>query len=133
MRAWRSWSRSRRARCRATTASSTAAPARAGRPTPTCDVTSPRALRARGEDTIHDGCGMMRAMSVIPRLGLLAAGLLACPLLLAQSDPPADEAVTLDRIVVEASRLRGVNAFDMPASATVISLQDDASRAGADV
>ena len=76
---------------------------------------------------------MMRVMSVIPRLGLLAAGLLACPLLQAQSDPPADEAVTLDRIVVEASRLRGVNAFDMPASATVVSLQDDASRAGTDV
>lgn len=72
-------------------------------------------------------------MSVIPRLSLLAAGLLACPLLQAQSDVSADAAVTLDRVVVEASRLRGVNAFDMPASATVISLQDDASRAGADV
>ncbi|NLG58768.1 MAG: TonB-dependent receptor [Gammaproteobacteria bacterium] len=76
-------------------------------------------------------------MTFIPRLSILAAGLLACPLLQAQTntagDDPAGEAVTLDRVVVEASRLRGVNAFDMPASATVVSLDGDASRADADV
>src|SRR5690606_23225336 len=189
MRAWRSWSRSRLARCARTTASFTAARARAGQPTPTYSVgrAEPRPCRSasqarnrvtygiaaalrflrwyrqkrrnairhavsrlRGAPTnrarpeecgaggraFHDEGSMMRAVSVIPRLSLLAAGLLACPLLQAQSttaDLPADEAVTLDRVVVEASRLRGVNAFDMPASATVISLQEDGSRAGADV
>src|SRR5690554_5507674 len=76
-------------------------------------------------------------MSVIPRLSILAAGLLACPFLQAQStdtaDAPDDGAVTLDRVVVQASRLRGVNAFDMPASATVVSLDGEASRTDADV
>ena len=76
-------------------------------------------------------------MTFIPRLSILAAGLLACPLLQAQTptagDDPAGDAVTLDRVVVEASRLRRVNAFDMPASATVVSLDGDASRADADV
>src|SRR5690554_6628437 len=72
------------------------------------------------------------------RLTLVLAGLLACPSLHAQQtddgagDPGAD-AVTLDRIVVQAARLRGVNAFDMPASATVVPLDGDASRADADV
>src|SRR5690554_5384840 len=72
------------------------------------------------------------------RLTLALAGLLACPSLHAQQtddgagDPGAD-AVTLDRIVVQAARLRGVNAFDMPASATVVPLDGDASRADADV
>src|SRR5690554_4024853 len=74
------------------------------------------------------------------RSSLVLAGLLACPSLHAaqqaadggQGEPGAD-AVTLDRIVVQAARLRGVNAFDMPASATVVSLDGDADRADADV
>src|SRR5690606_2109245 len=104
------------------------------------------ASRLRGAPT-RSGCGPWTPyartvvdhcrMTFIPRLSILAAGLLACPLLQAQTntagDDPAGEAVTLDRVVVEASRLRGVNAFDMPASATVVSLDGDANRADADV
>ncbi|MGO1719330.1 MAG: TonB-dependent receptor family protein, partial [Luteimonas sp.] len=72
------------------------------------------------------------------RLSLVIAGLLACPSLLhaQQTDDAGNagaDAVTLDRIVVQAARLRGVNAFDMPASATVVPLDGDASRADADV
>src|SRR5690554_2237009 len=72
------------------------------------------------------------------RLTLVLAGLLACPSLHAQqtdddAGDPGAAAVTLDRIVVQAARLRGVNAFDMPASATVVPLDGDASRADADV
>src|SRR5690554_6941736 len=72
------------------------------------------------------------------RLTLALAGLLACPSLHAQqtdddAGDPGAAAVTLDRIVVQAARLRGVNAFDMPASATVVSLDGDADRADADV
>src|SRR5690554_7710671 len=77
------------------------------------------------------------SMHSLPRLSFVLAGLLACPSLHAQqadeADDPGADAVTLDRIVVQAARLRGVNAFDMPASATVVPLAGDASRADADV
>ncbi|MEZ0471318.1 TonB-dependent receptor family protein [Luteimonas salinilitoris] len=61
---------------------------------------------------------------------------LACALLPVGAvalNPDANDAVTLDRVVVEATRLRGVPAFDMPASTATISLRDDGNRAGADV
>ena len=78
-------------------------------------------------------------MIAFSRLSLVLACLLACPSLHAQqpgdddSRDAAADAVTLDRIVVEAARLRGVDAFDMPASATVVPLDGEASRADADV
>ena len=71
------------------------------------------------------------------RLSLVLAALLACPSLHAQQtddvDNAAADAVTLDRVVVQASRLRGVNAFDMPAPSTVVPLDGDAGGANADV
>src|SRR5699024_9988266 len=74
----------------------------------------------------------------ISRLSLILAGVLAGPPLLAsapadEAAAPAADAVTLDPLVVQAARLRGVSAFDMPASVSVVSLRDEASRADADV
>ncbi|MDH5822637.1 TonB-dependent receptor [Luteimonas sp. RD2P54] len=52
-------------------------------------------------------------------------------------DPPgrdaATEAPTLERVVVEATRLRGVPAFETPASTATISLRGESSGAGGDV
>ena len=80
----------------------------------------------------------MARMHSLSRLSLALAGLLAGTPLLASSPAndaagAATDAATLDRVVVQASRLRGVNAFDMPASASVVSLENDANRADADV
>ncbi|MGY0560506.1 TonB-dependent receptor family protein [Luteimonas sp. A277] len=77
-------------------------------------------------------------MHSFPRLSLTVAGLMAAAPLLAAA-PAVDtagapsDAVTLDRIVVQASRLRGVDAFDMPASASVIPMRGETSGADADV
>src|SRR5690606_26419278 len=137
MRDWRSWNRSRRARCRATIACSIAAPARAGRATATSDRERPRfgpapVVTERARESGDDG-----SMHSYFRLSLVLAALLACPSLHAQQtddvDNAAADAVTLDRVVVQASRLRGVNAFDMPAPATVVPLDGDAGGANADV
>ena len=57
---------------------------------------------------------------------------LACCSAGAQTAPavPGDNAVTLDRVVVDATRLQGVNTFDTPASIDIIDLRQDSSRAG---
>ena len=65
------------------------------------------------------------------RPALLLPCLFACGALRAQA--PVDDPVTLDRNRVEATRLRGVDAFDTPASLDTIELGDTDVRAGANV
>src|SRR6188768_1270918 len=43
----------------------------------------------------------------------------------ADDDTPRADAATLDRIVVTSTRLEGVRAFDVPASISIIGLDDD--------
>lgn len=74
-----------------------------------------------------------------PLLGLVAPHvLLVLPGLLlhgsaVHAQSPEDNAVTLDRIQVRATRLVGVSGFDTPASLDTLSLRDDDNGSGVDV
>lgn len=68
-------------------------------------------------------------MTLLPRALLALAVAIALPVQ-AQQAPPA---ATLDRITVEAARLRGVSAFDTPASLDSVDLRADNASAGVNV
>jgi len=73
-------------------------------------------------------------MTSIPRPLLpVLAPLLSIATAAAQQGPSTDNAarpITLERVVVEATRLQGVSAFDTPASLDIIDLREDSNRAG---
>jgi iron complex outermembrane receptor protein len=48
----------------------------------------------------------------------------------AHAETGAGSTVTLDRVIAETPRLRGVSAFDTPASLDVIDLRDESAAAG---
>lgn len=62
-----------------------------------------------------------------------AAVLAALPLAAANAHPSAPDPVQLDQVVVQAGRLPGLTAFDMPGSATVVSVDPAPAHANADV
>lgn len=72
---------------------------------------------------------------LLPAAIALGLGVASSPALLAAdaSPHPTPDAVTLDRIVVSSTRLEGVRAFDVPASISVIGLEDGSDRANASV
>jgi iron complex outermembrane receptor protein len=70
-------------------------------------------------------------MTCLPRVRTLACLIsLTCCTAAAAQTAPGDDAVTLDRVVVNATRLQGVSAFDTPASVDIIGLGGDSNRAG---
>ena len=66
-------------------------------------------------------------------LALSIAGLLNCPIAVLAQDEAKTEALSLDRVVVNAARLQGVSAFDTPASLDTIDLREESSSAGVNV
>ncbi len=66
-------------------------------------------------------------------LALSIAGLLNCPIAVLAQDGAKTEALSLDRVVVNAARLQGVSAFDTPASLDTIDLREESSSAGVNV
>ena len=66
-----------------------------------------------------------------PLYGMLAGSLLASSFVTPARAQSAASAETLDRVVVTATRLEGVSAFDTPASTHVVSLGDGGARAQA--
>src|SRR5690606_16376869 len=164
MRAWPDSLRFPRARCSTPTPSTSAAPARAGPPTATCDpgagrCVAPAALqrRPRRSRPAAAGAGDNARMIPFPRSRRRPAPApaplaLALPFALALAAAPAAaapggaravqggapegapvDATTLDRVVVDATRLRAVPAFDAPASTATVGLAGDRASADADV
>src|SRR5690606_9032741 len=157
MRAWPDSLRFPRARCSTPTPSTTAAPARAGPPTATCDpgagrCVAPAALQRppRRSRPAAAGAGDNARMIPFPRSRRRPAPApaplaLALPFALALAAAPAAaapggaargapvDATTLDRVVVDATRVRAVPAYDAPASTATGGLAGDRATADADV